>query len=112
VFQGLDRIEVEHADPGDIIAIAGIGDAGIGDNVADAEFPEALTPIAIEEPTVWMTFSINNSPLAGREGTHVTSRKLRERLYSELEHDVALRVVDTDTNATTPLQSAGAANRT
>src|SRR5215213_2872344 len=86
VFQGLDRIEVEHSD------------AGIGDTIADAEFPEALTPIAIEEPTVRMTFSINNSPLAGREGTHVTSRKLRERLYSELEHDVALRVVDTETN--------------
>ncbi len=98
VFQGLDRIEVEHAEAGDIIAIAGISEAGIGDTIADAEFPEALTPIAIEEPTVRMTFSINNSPLAGREGTHVTSRKLRERLYTELEHDVALRVVDTDTN--------------
>lgn len=98
VFQGLDRIEVEHAEAGDIIAIAGINEAGIGDTIADAEAPEALTPIAIEEPTVRMTFSINNSPLAGREGTHVTSRKLRERLYTELEHDVALRVVDTDTN--------------
>jgi GTP-binding protein len=98
LFQGLDRIEVEHAEAGDIIAISGIGDAGIGDTIADAEFPEALTPIAIEEPTVRMTFSINNSPLAGREGTHVTSRKLRERLYTELEHDVALRVEDTDTN--------------
>jgi GTP-binding protein len=98
VFQGLDRIEVDHAEAGDIIAISGIGDAGIGDTIADAEFPEALTPIAIEEPTVRMTFSINNSPLAGREGTHVTSRKLRERLYTELEHDVALRVEDTDTN--------------
>jgi GTP-binding protein len=98
VFQGLDRIEVDHAEAGDIIAISGIGDAGIGDTIADAEFPEALTPIAIEEPTVRMTFGINNSPLAGREGTHVTSRKLRERLYTELEHDVALRVEDTDTN--------------
>ena len=98
VFQGLGRIEVEHAEAGDIIAIAGIPEAGIGDTIADAEFPEALTPIAIEEPTVRMTFSINNSPLAGREGTHVTSRKLRDRLYTELEHDVALRVVDTDTN--------------
>jgi GTP-binding protein len=98
VFQGLDRIEVDHAEAGDIIAIAGIGDASIGDTIADAEFPEALTPIAIEEPTVRMTFSINNSPLAGREGAHVTSRKLRERLYTELEHDVALRVEDTDTN--------------
>jgi GTP-binding protein len=98
VFQGLDRIEVDHAEAGDIIAIAGVSEAGIGDTIADAEFPEALTPIAIEEPTVRMTFGINNSPLAGREGTHVTSRKLRDRLYTELEHDVALRVEDTDTN--------------
>ena len=98
VFQGLDRIEVEHAEAGDIIAIAGIGDAGIGDTIADAEQPEALPTIAVEEPTVRMTFTINNSPFAGREGTHVTSRKLRERLYAELERDVALRVADTDTN--------------
>ena len=72
--------------------------------------PEALPPIAVEEPTVRMTFSINNSPFAGREGTYVTSRKLRERLYQELEHDVALRVADTDTP--TPLRSAGAASCT
>ena len=98
VFQGLDRIEVDHADAGDIIAIAGIPEAGIGDTIADAEHPEALPTIAVEEPTVRMTFSINNSPFAGREGTHVTSRKLRERLYTELERDVALRVADTDTN--------------
>ncbi len=98
VFQGLERIEVEQAEAGDIIAIAGIGEAGIGDTIADAEQPEALPTIAVEEPTVRMTFSINNSPFAGREGTHVTSRKLRERLYLELERDVALRVTDTDTN--------------
>jgi len=98
VFQGLERIEVEHAEAGDIIAIAGIGEAGIGDTITDADQPEALPTIAVEEPTVRMTFSVNNSPFAGREGTHVTSRKLRERLYSELERDVALRVADTDTN--------------
>ncbi len=98
VFQGLDRTEVDQADAGDIIALAGIPEAGIGDTIADAEFPEALPTIAVEEPTVRMTFSINNSPFAGREGTHVTSRKLRERLYTELERDVALRVADTDTN--------------
>lgn len=95
VFQGLDRIEVEEAEAGDIIAIAGIGEAGIGDTIADAENPEALPTIAVEEPTVRMTFAVNNSPFAGREGTHVTSRKLRERLYTELERDVALRVEDT-----------------
>ncbi|MBK9943532.1 MAG: translational GTPase TypA [Kouleothrix sp.] len=98
VFQGLDRIEVEQAEAGDIIAVAGISEASIGDTIADAEQPEALPTIAVEEPTVRMTFSINNSPFAGREGTHVTSRKLRERLYTELERDVALRVADTDTN--------------
>jgi GTP-binding protein len=96
VFQGLDRIEVERAEAGDIIAIVGIGDASIGDTIADAAEPEALPPIAVEEPTVRMTFSVNNSPFAGREGTFVTSRKLRERLYEETERDVALRVADTD----------------
>jgi GTP-binding protein len=95
-FQGLDRIEVEQAKAGDIIAIAGIAEAGIGDTIADALAPEALPPIAVEEPTVRMTFSVNNSPFAGREGTYVTSRKLRERLYEEIERDVALRVSDTD----------------
>ena len=96
VFSGLDRREVDEAEAGDIIAIAGIGEASIGDTIADATYPEQLTPIAIEEPTVRMTFSVNNSPFAGREGTHVTSRKLRERLYLETERDVALRVADTE----------------
>jgi GTP-binding protein len=96
VFNGLARIESDEVTAGDIIAVAGINDASIGDTIADAEFPEALPTIAVEEPTVRMTFSVNNSPFAGREGTHVTSRKLRERLYSELERDVALRVRDTD----------------
>jgi GTP-binding protein len=87
---------VDEAGAGDIIAVAGIADAGIGDTIADADAPEQLPPIAVEEPTVRMTFSVNNSPFAGREGTHVTSRKLRERLYQETERDVALRVADTD----------------
>jgi GTP-binding protein TypA/BipA len=95
VFNGLERREVEEVTAGDIIAIAGIGDAGIGDTISDAHHPEPLPPIAVEEPTVRMTFSVNTSPFAGREGTHVTSRKLRERLYQELERDVALRVADT-----------------
>jgi GTP-binding protein len=96
VFSGLERREVDEVAAGDIIAIAGIGDAGIGETIADATQPEALPTIAVEEPTVRMTFSVNTSPFAGREGVHVTSRKLRDRLYAELERDVALRVADTD----------------
>lgn len=96
VYNGLQRQEVEEANAGDIVAIAGIPDAGIGATIADAEQPEALPTINVEEPTVRMTFGVNTSPFAGREGTYVTSRKLRERLYAELERDVALRVADTD----------------
>ena len=95
-YNGLHRQEVESASAGDIIAIAGIGDASIGDTIADATQPEALPTIRVEEPTVRMTFGVNTSPLSGREGTYVTSRKLRERLYQETERDVALRVQDTD----------------
>ena len=96
VFDGLERREVEQAYAGDIIAITGIGDTAIGETIADAQQPEQLPVIAVEEPTVRMTFSVNTSPFSGREGTYVTSRKLRERLYQELERDVALRVSDTD----------------
>src|SRR5438309_521723 len=96
-FQGLAREEVEEARAGDIVAVAGVPDVGIGDTIADAADPRPLPPIRVEEPTLRMTFAVNTSPFAGREGTHVTSRKLRERLYTELEHDVALRVADTDT---------------
>jgi GTP-binding protein len=95
-FSGLERREVDIVEAGDIIAIAGINDAAIGDTIADAQQPEQLPVIAVEEPTVRMTFSVNTSPFAGRDGTYVTSRKLRERLYQEIEHDVALRVADTD----------------
>jgi GTP-binding protein len=95
-FSGLDRREADLVEAGDIIAIAGINDAAIGDTIADAQQPEQLPVIAVEEPTVRMTFSVNTSPFAGRDGIYVTSRKLRERLYQEIEHDVALRVADTD----------------
>ncbi|NTU80001.1 MAG: translational GTPase TypA [Chloroflexales bacterium] len=95
-YNGLHRQEVESVSAGDIIAIAGIGDANIGDTIADATQPEALPTINVEEPTVRMSFGVNTSPLSGREGTYVTSRKLRERLYQETERDVALRVQDTD----------------
>lgn len=95
-YNGLHRQETESAEAGDIIAIAGVGDANIGDTIADATQPEALPTINVEEPTVRMTFGVNTSPFAGREGQFVTSRKLRERLYQETERDVALRVQDTD----------------
>jgi GTP-binding protein len=95
-FQGLKRIEIEEAAAGDIIAIAGIKDINIGETIADPANPEALPVLKIDEPTLQMTFLVNNSPFAGREGKWVTSRKIRERLYKELETDVSLRVEDTD----------------
>jgi GTP-binding protein len=96
-FQGLTRSEVEEVEAGDIVAIAGIPDSNIGETIADALDPRPLPPIKVEEPTVRMTFGVNTSPFAGRDGTYVTSRKIRERLYTELERDVALRVADTET---------------
>ncbi|WP_270172234.1 translational GTPase TypA [Paenibacillus sp. SYP-B4298] len=95
-FQGLKRIEIEEAGAGDIIAIAGIKDINIGETIADPAHPEALPVLKIDEPTLQMTFLVNNSPFAGREGKWVTSRKLRERLLKELETDVALRIEETD----------------
>jgi GTP-binding protein len=95
-FDGLARAEVEEAVAGDIVAIAGIPDISIGETIADAQRPVALPIIEIEEPTVKMNFLINNSPFAGREGTYVTSNSIKERLYKEIETDVALRVEDTD----------------
>ncbi|MBW7473677.1 translational GTPase TypA [Paenibacillus oenotherae] len=95
-FQGLKRVEVEQAGAGDIIAIAGIREINIGETIADPANPEALPVLKIDEPTLQMTFLVNNSPFAGREGKWVTSRKLRERLFKELETDVALRVDETD----------------
>ncbi|MGV2966848.1 translational GTPase TypA [Paenibacillus sp. AGC30] len=95
-FQGLKRIETEEAGAGDIVAIAGIKDINIGETIADPNNPEALPVLKIDEPTLQMTFLVNNSPFAGREGKWVTSRKLRERLFKELETDVSLRVDETD----------------
>ncbi|CAJ1314260.1 translational GTPase TypA [Paenibacillus sp. PK4536] len=95
-FQGLKRIEIEEAGAGDIIAIAGIKDINIGETIADPQHPEALPVLKIDEPTLQMTFLVNNSPFAGREGKWVTSRRLRDRLFKELETDVSLRVDETD----------------
>jgi len=95
-FKGLGRIEIDEAGTGDIVAIAGIRDIGIGETIADPARPEPLPAPKIEEPTLKMTFLVNNSPFAGREGKFVTSRVLRDRLMRELETDVALRVEETD----------------
>lgn len=95
-FQGLRRVEIEQAGAGDIVAIAGIKDINIGETIADPNNPEALPVLKIDEPTLQMSFIVNNSPFAGREGKWVTSRKLRERLLKELETDVSLRVDETD----------------
>ncbi len=97
VFHGLQKMAVEEAEAGEIIALAGIEEIGIGETIADAESPVALPPIRVEAPTVRMTFGVNTSPLAGREGTWGSSRKIRERLFDELKNNVALRVEETDT---------------
>ncbi len=97
-FTGLNRIEIETASAGDIVAIAGIGEVNIGETIADINDPIALPVLNIEEPTVKMTFSVNDSPFAGKEGQFTTSRQIRERLYKELETDMALRVEDSGTD--------------
>lgn len=94
--EGLQRIEVEEAVAGDIVALTGLGEVGIGDTITDPHNPQPLPPLKVEEPTLRMAIGVNTSPFAGREGTYVTSRKLRERLYQEMERDVALIVSDTD----------------
>ncbi|GEB33121.1 translational GTPase TypA [Brevibacillus parabrevis] len=95
-FSGLQRVEQKTARAGDIVAIAGIDDINVGETVCHADHPDALPLLKIDEPTLQMTFLVNNSPFAGREGKHVTSRKLRDRLMAELETDVSLRVEETD----------------
>lgn len=95
-YNGLKRVETDEAIMGDIIAFIGIEDINIGETVADAEKPEALPSISIDEPTLSMIFSVNNSPFAGREGDFVTSRHLRDRLFREVETNVSMRVEETE----------------
>ncbi len=92
---GLNKEEVEEAKAGDIIEVSGIADIGIGETICDINNPEKIEFVDIDEPTVTMTFSVNNGPLAGREGEFVTSRHIRDRLYKELERNVSLRVKET-----------------
>jgi GTP-binding protein len=95
-FTGLERRPVESANAGDIVAITGIEDVNIGLTVCDPQSPEGLPPIRVDEPTLQMNFQVNTSPFAGREGKYVTSRQIRERLYRELQSNVALRVEETE----------------
>jgi GTP-binding protein len=95
-FEGLKRSEAESAAVGDIVCISGAGDIEIGETICDADFPEPLPFIDIDEPTISMTFSVNDSPFAGKEGVYVTSRHLRDRLFRELKTNVSLRVEETD----------------
>jgi GTP-binding protein len=95
VFEGLNRVPAERAAAGDIVQITGLDDLTIGTTLAGVDAPEALSPIAVDEPTLAMYFQVNTSPLAGREGKYVTSRNLRERLQRELLTNMALRVEDT-----------------
>ena len=96
VFDGLEKRKVESVTPGDICAITGLDGFEIGDAVCDAENPEALDTIQLDEPTMSMLFTINDSPFFGKEGKFVTSRHIQERLHKELEKNLALRVLDTD----------------
>ncbi|WP_108209762.1 translational GTPase TypA [Geobacillus icigianus] len=95
-FIGLKRIEIEQAQAGDIVAIAGMEDINVGETVCPPDHQEPLPPLHIDEPTLKMTFLVNNSPFAGREGKYVTARKLEERLRTQLETDVSLRVEPTE----------------
>ena len=97
LYDGLKRIEVEHADAGDIVALSGVSDINIGDTICDYNNPEKIPFVDIDEPTVSMTFSVNKGPFAGREGKFITSRHIRDRLFKELDRNVSLRVKETDT---------------
>lgn len=95
-FFGLKREEIQEAYAGDLVAVSGMEEINVGETVCPVDHQEALTPLRIDEPTLQMTFLVNNSPFAGREGKWITSRKIEERLRSQLQTDVSLRVEDTD----------------
>jgi len=107
VFEGLGRIEVDEVEAGDICAIVGIEDIDIGDTIAGGESPEPLPIIAIDEPTISLNFTVNTSPFFGKEGKYVTSRHLRDRLYKELEQNVALHVEETGSPDTYKVSGRG-----
>ncbi|HMI54732.1 MAG TPA: translational GTPase TypA [Gemmatimonadaceae bacterium] len=106
-YEGLDRLEVTEASAGEIVALAGLESVEIGLTVTDIEHPQRLAGISVEEPTISVDFLVNNSPFAGRDGKFVTSRQIRERLFKELERNVALRVEDTDSTDTWTVSGRG-----
>ncbi len=106
-FEGLERVELQSAPAGEIVCLAGLEGVEIGLTVADVEHPDRLEGIAVEEPTISVDVIVNNSPFAGKEGKFVTSRQIRERLYRELERNVALRVEDTDSTDTWKVSGRG-----
>jgi len=106
-FEGLERIELQDASAGEIVALAGLEGVEIGHTLADVNAPERLEGIAVEEPTISVDFMVNNGPFAGKEGKFVTSRQLRERLFRELERNVALRVEDTESTDTWSVSGRG-----
>ena len=107
LFEGLKRKEVKKAESGEIVAIAGISDANIGETIACKEKPEALSKINIDEPTLTMDFIVNNSPFAGKEGKFITSRHLRERLFKEIETNVSLKVEEAESTDTFHVSGRG-----
>jgi len=106
-FDGLNRVEVEAAEAGDIVVVSGFEGIEIGKTLTDPEHPERLRGIAVEEPTISVDFSVNNSPFAGREGKYVTSRQVRDRLFRELERNVALKVEETESPDTLAVSGRG-----
>ena len=98
VFEGLDRVKVDEVSSGDICALVGIEEFEIGDTIADLENPEPLDPIAVDEPTMSMLFTINNSPFFGQDGKYITSRHIYERLVRELDKNLAMRLEETDSS--------------
>ena len=107
LYEGLERKMVKKAESGEIVAIAGIGDANIGETIACRISSEALTEIKIDEPTLTMDFIVNNSPFAGKEGKYITSRHLRERLFKEIETNVSLKVEETESTDTFHVSGRG-----
>src|SRR5574337_1478198 len=106
-YQGLRRIEIDEAGPGDIVAVAGLEAGSIGETLSDPEDPRPLPPIKVDEPTIAMMFAINSSPMSGREGQHVTSSKLKQRLAKELLTNVSIRVEETDSPDTFKVSGRG-----